>query len=77
MVDRFFRLADACGGAGDEAAGGGGSGGGGNVSGGGGGTPCPAGSWLRAARSYDGFHFDQWQHRSVVQVAATGDGRHW
>ena len=74
MVDRFFRLADACGGAGDVALATK-DGGGGGKDGGGGGTPCPAGSWLRAARAYDGFHFDQWQHRSVVQVAATGDGR--
>ena len=79
MVDRYLRLADACGGtagplgvAGDGGGGGGGGGAGASADAGAavGGTACPAGSWLHGARRYDGFHFDQWVHRSVVQCAA-------
>ena len=65
VVDRYLRMADACGGAYR------------------GGTPdadgtvCPPGSWLLAARGYDGLHFDQYIHRGVVHSCAMRDGRMW
>ena len=70
-VDRYLRLADACGGAyavdeeggtrGDSA----------------GGTACPTGSWLHAARQYDGFAFDQWLLRGTLHSAIARDGAMW
>ena len=54
QVDRYLRLADACGGWSDAQLDKGG-------------TPCPAGSWLHGARKYPAFFFDQWHHRSAVQ----------
>jgi hypothetical protein len=65
VVDRFLRFADACGGAlSNEPA---------DTDG----TPCPPGSWLLAARHFDGLHFDQYIHRGVVHTSARRDGRMW
>ena len=74
-VDRYLRLADACGGAYDgEGANGGtdGTGGRGDE-----GTGCPAGSWLHAARAFAMLPFDQWLHRGAVHSAMAADGIHW
>ena len=86
VVDRYLRFADACDGAyedsggsdGDGSGSDAGGGGGGGVGGSGGnttGTVCPPGSWLLAARQYDGYSFDQYIHRGVVHSSAMRDGR--
>ena len=86
VVDRYLRFADACdgayedrgrdgiengGGSGGNGSGDGGSSNGGNITG----TVCPPGSWLIAARQYDGYSFDQYIHRGVVHSSAMRDGR--
>ena len=70
-VDRYLRLADACGGAYVD------GGDGGDDSNTADGTLCPPGSWLHAARLYDGFAFDQWLLRGTLHSAIAADGRMW
>ena len=63
VVDRYLRLADACGGVNgtDEESN----------------ALCPVGSWLRAARLFPGFAFDQRAQIGAVHAAITGSGHHW
>ena len=63
VVDRYLRLADACGGVNgtDEASN----------------ALCPVGSWVRAARLFPGFAFDQRAQIGAVHAAITGSGHHW
>ena len=60
VVDRYLRTADSCGGSEEFDA------------------PsdaaCPAGSWLRAAKLYPGWAFDQRNQIGAVQSAAAGNG---